>query len=62
MTAVTLLNRLRQLSQEKQEVLTREINASTPATDAFNRKKEMPTGKEESSEDVDVDETNNVHK
>ena len=30
---MTLLNRLRQLSQEKTEEITEEIDASTPATD-----------------------------
>ena len=40
-TAVVLLNRLRQLSQEKQEELTKQIESSSPATEARKRQEEM---------------------
>lgn len=40
-TAVVLLNRLRQLSQDKQETITQEIESSTPASDARKRQEEM---------------------
>ena len=53
-TAVVLLNRLRQLSQEKQESLVREIDSSSPATEAKKRQESMFTGA--GDEDVDVDE------
>lgn len=53
-TAVVLLNRLRQLSQETQEKLTSEIDASAPATTALKRQAEMFGSKENS--DVDDEE------
>ena len=40
-TAVVLLNRLRQLSQDKHEELVNEIDASTPATDAKKQREAM---------------------
>jgi hypothetical protein len=40
-TAVVLLNRLRQLSQENQNALDKEINASMPATDAKKAQQAM---------------------
>lgn len=58
-TAVVLLNRLRQISQEKQENLTREIDASAPATAALKRQQEMFIGKA-GAEDRDVDENDDV--
>ena len=53
-TAIVLLNRLRQLSQEKQESLVREIDSSSPATAAKKRQEAMFTGA--GAENVDVDE------
>jgi hypothetical protein len=40
-TAVVLLNRLRQLSQENQNALDKEITASNPATDAKKAQQAM---------------------
>ena len=55
-TAVVLLNRLRQMSQEKQDTITKEIEVSTPATDAIKRQEEM-FSKKDGDGDQDDEET-----
>lgn len=49
-TAVVLLNRLRQLSQENQNALDKEIAASTPATDAKKAQQAMIDAAKRSAE------------
>lgn len=57
-TAVVLLNRLRQMSQEKQDTITKEIEASTHAADAMNRQKGMFTKKDSELDNEETDEEN----
>lgn len=58
-TALALLNRLRQLPQEVQERILKEIEQSTPGADAaelagmVEQMKAMPSGQEDATFDVD---------